>query len=297
MWIDDAEMYIVYSEKCLEYVAPFLPENPERVYRAYRLLKKKEGMKFIEPEACSEDDLKLVHKEKFINQIKSGDFFDPDSPSLPGIYDYARLAVGGAVKSMEIALTGEKAFSLMRPPGHHVGINGSALGATSMGFCYFNNIAVACMKALKHVEKVAILDIDCHHGNGTQEIFLGNPRVIFVSLHKYGFFYPGTGGISEDNCLNYPFRRPVGDEEYLRTLREALKKVEEFDPDLIAVSAGFDAHRDDPVGALRLSEEAYTKIGRMISEMERKTFAVLEGGYGRRFPECIQNFLCGLDHN
>ncbi|RJS87987.1 hypothetical protein CW704_01045 [Candidatus Bathyarchaeota archaeon] len=297
MWIDDAEMYIVYSEKCLEYVAPYLPENPERVYRAYRLLKKKEGMKFIEPEACSEDDLKLVHKEKFINQIKSGDFFDPDSPSLPGIYDYARLAVGGAVKSMEIALTGEKAFSLMRPPGHHVGINGSALGAVSMGFCYFNNIAVACMKALKHVEKVAILDIDCHHGNGTQEIFLGNPRVIFVSLHKYGFFYPGTGGISEGNCLNYPFRRPVGDEEYLRTLREALKKVEEFNPDLIAISAGFDAHRDDPVGALRLSEEAYTKIGHMISEMERKTFAVLEGGYGRRFPECIQNFLCGLDHN
>jgi len=289
-------MLIVYSQKCLEYVAPGFPESPERVYRAYKLLKKKR-MRFIEPEVCSENDLELVHSKNFINKIKSGDFFDPDSPSLPNIYDYARLAVGGAIKSMEIALTGEKTFSLMRPPGHHVGINGSALGASSMGFCYFNNIAVACMKALKHVEKVAILDIDCHHGNGTQEIFQGNPHVIFVSLHKYGFFYPGTGSVSEGNCLNYPFRRSVGDEEYLRTLREALKRIEEFDPDLIAISAGFDAHRDDPVSALRLSEEAYTKIGRMISEMRRKTFVVLEGGYGRRFPECVLNFLNGLNHH
>ena len=288
-------MHVVYSERCLEYVAPYLPETPERIYRAYRLLKK-EGLKFVEPEACSEDDLKLVHSEDFIEQIKLGDFFDPDSPSLPGIFQYARLSVGGAIKSMEIALTGEKAFSLMRPPGHHVGVNGRALGAASMGFCYFNNIAVACMKALRHVERIAILDIDCHHGNGTQEIFLGNPHVLFVSLHKYGAFYPGTGGFSKDNCLNYPFRDPVGDEEYLETLGEALKNVERFNPDLIAVSAGFDAHRDDPVGALMLSEEAYAEIGRMISRMKRNTFAVLEGGYGRLFPECVRNFLYGLGY-
>jgi len=288
-------MRVVYSERCLEYVAPYLPETPERVYRAYKLLKE-EGLKFIEPEACSENDLELVHSRDFIMQIKLGDFFDPDSPSLPDIYEYARLSVGGAIKSMEIALGGEKAFSLMRPPGHHVGVNGRALGAASMGFCYFNNIAVACMKALRRIERVAILDIDCHHGNGTQEIFLGNPHVIFVSLHKYGAFYPGTGGFSEGNCLNYPFRHPVGDREYLKTLREALEKIEEFNPDLIAVSAGFDAHRDDPIGALMLSEEAYTEIGRMISEMERDTFAVLEGGYGRFFPECIRNFLRGLGH-
>jgi len=287
-------MRVVYSEKCLEYVTPYHPENPERVYRAYRLLKK-EGFRFVKPEACSEDDLELVHNKSFIMQIKSGNFFDSDSPSLPDIYEYACLSAGAAVKSMEIALSGEKAFSLMRPPGHHVGVNGRALGAASMGFCYFNNIAVASMKALEYVERVAILDIDCHHGNGTQEIFLGNSHVMFVSLHKYGAFYPGTGSVSEDNCLNYPFTHPVGDEEYLRTLKEALKKIEEFDPDLIAVSAGFDAHRDDPVGALMLSEDAYTKIGHMISEMERKTFAVLEGGYGLYFPECVRNFLYGLD--
>ena len=288
-------MQVVYSERCLEYVAPHLPESPERIYRAYKLLRK-EGFRFIEPESCSPDDLELAHSKDFIRQIKLGDFFDPDSPSLPDIYEYARLSVGGAIKSMEIALTGEKAFSLMRPPGHHVGVRGKALGAVSMGFCYFNNIAVACMKALKYVDKIAILDIDCHHGNGTQEIFLGNPHVIFISLHKYGAFYPGTGGFSEDNCLNYPFRHSVGDEEYLQTLEEALKEIKRFNPDLIAVSAGFDAHRDDPVGALMLSEEAYTEIGQMISEMGRNTFAVLEGGYGHFFPECVLNFLCGLGY-
>jgi len=287
-------MRIVYSEKCLEYAAPYHPESPERVYRAHRLLKSK-GLKFTEPEASSEDDLKRVHNEEFIMRIRSGDFFDPDSPSLPEIYEYARLSVGGAVKSMEIALRGENAFSLMRPPGHHVGINGSALGAPSMGFCYFNNIAVSCMKALEEIDKIAIIDIDCHHGNGTQEIFLGNPNVIFISLHKYGAFYPGTGGFSEGNCLNYPFRNPVGDREYLRVLRKALKKIEDFDPDLIAVSAGFDAHRDDPVGALMLSEEAYKEIGRMIADLKRSVFAVLEGGYGRFFPECVWNFVHALD--
>jgi acetoin utilization deacetylase AcuC-like enzyme len=286
-------MYIVYSDRCLEYVAPRLPESPERVYRAYRLLKSK-GMKFVTAEACSEEDLRLVHSPELIERIRSGDFFDPDSPSLPGIYEYARLSAGGAIKSMEIALSGERAFSLMRPPGHHVGVNGAALGASTMGFCYFNNVAVACMKALERAERVAILDIDCHHGNGTQEIFQGHPRVLFVSLHKYGMFYPGTGGLSEGNCLNYPFRRPVGDEEYLETLKKALGKIEEFNPDLLAVSAGFDAHREDPVGALRLSEEAYLKIGRLIADLNRNTFAVLEGGYGRRFPECVWNFIKGL---
>jgi len=285
---------IVYSDKCLEYVSPGHPESPDRIYRAYSLLKK-EGFTFVEPEICSEEDLKLVHKEEYVMRIRSGDFFDPDTPSLPGIYDYARLSVGGAIKSMEIALEGEEAFSLMRPPGHHAGIRGAALGAPTLGFCYFNNIAIACMKALNRVRRIAILDIDCHHGNGTQEIFLGDPRVIYISLHRYGAFYPGTGGSSEDNCLNYTFRHSARDDEYLKTLRLALNRIEEFNPDLIAVSAGFDTHRADPVGALSLSEEAYFKIGRMISEIGSNVFAVLEGGYGPYFPQCIRNFLCGLE--
>lgn len=287
-------MYIVFSEKCLEYWSPGHPESPDRVYRAYKMLKG-EGFKFIQPEPCSEEDLLLVHSRSHVESIKSEFFFDPDTPAIPGIYEYAKLAVGSAIKSMEISLSGEKAFSLMRPPGHHAGINGRALNAPTLGFCYFNNIAIACKKALQRVSKVAIIDIDCHHGNGTQEIFLGEPRVLFVSLHRYGGVYPGTGDKSIENCLNYPFTHAVGDEEYIKVLGKSLREVEKFDPDLIAISAGFDAHKHDPICTLGLSTESYLIIGRMIAELNRRVFAVLEGGYGRDLPNCILNFLKGLE--
>lgn len=287
-------MHILYSEKCLDYGKAGHPESPERLYNTFNLLKER-GFKFIQPEPCTEEDLLLVHGNEFVETIKRGDFFDADTPSLPGIFDYARLSAGSAVKSMELSLEGENAFSLMRPPGHHVGHDGKALGAASLGFCYFNNVAIACRKALNYVDRVAIVDIDCHHGNGTQDIFLGNSRVLFVSLHRFGFFYPGTGRRSEENCLNYPLRYGIEESKYLKTLKTALGEVEKFAPNLIAISAGFDTYREDPVGGLGLSKEAYTAIGKMISKLNRKTFAVLEGGYGRDFPECVYNFLAGLE--
>ncbi|MEM2341304.1 MAG: histone deacetylase [Candidatus Bathyarchaeia archaeon] len=286
-------MYIVFSEKCLEYWEPGHPESPDRVYRAYKLLKEA-GFSFIEAEPCSEGDLLLVHSREYVEMIRKETFYDPDTPNLPGIYEYARLAAGSAIKSMEIALEGEKAFSLMRPPGHHVGVNGRALGAPSLGFCYFNNVAIACKRALRKVNRIAIIDIDCHHGNGTQEIFFGSSEVLFVSLHRYGGVYPGTGERSLKNCLNYPFTHPVGDKEYIKTLSSALKEIENFDPDLIAVSAGFDTYVYDPVCSLGLSIESYAAIGRMIAELNRNIFAVLEGGYGKDLPKCILNFLNGL---
>ncbi|MEM2915123.1 MAG: histone deacetylase, partial [Candidatus Bathyarchaeia archaeon] len=263
-------MYIVFSEKCLEYWEPGHPESPERVYNVYRLLREKE-FKFISAEPCAEEDLLLVHKRDFIEKIKNGAFYDSDTANLPGMYEYARLSAGAAIKSMRLALNGEKAFSLMRPPGHHAGINGRALGAPSLGFCYFNNIAIACKKALSEVKKVAIIDIDCHHGNGTQEIFFKEPRVLYVSLHRHGV-YPGTGGTSEGNCLNYPLRSHVGESEYLETLKSALKKVKQFNPNLTAVSAGFDTHKRDPVCGLGLSEEVYSVIGMLIARLKREIF-------------------------
>jgi acetoin utilization deacetylase AcuC-like enzyme len=286
-------MYIVFAEKCLEYWAPMHVEAPERVYRTRKLLEEK-GFRFLKPEPCSEEDLLLVHSKKLIEKIKSGKHLDADTPNLPGMYDYARLSAGAAVKGMEAALKGDVAFSLMRPPGHHTGVNGRALGASTQGFCYFNNVAVACRKALKRVEKAAIVDIDCHHGNGTQEIFLGDPAVLFVSLHRYGLVYPGTGESSEQNCLNYPFTHRAGDAEYLDALKHGLERVTKFDPDLIAVSAGFDTNRFDPMHMFDLTEDAYVQIGGMISELNRPTFCVLEGGYGPKMPKCIYNFLAGL---
>ncbi|MEM1585937.1 MAG: histone deacetylase [Candidatus Bathyarchaeia archaeon] len=287
-------MYILFSEKCLEYWSPGHPESPDRVYQTYKLLVER-NYKFVQPEPCGEEDLLLVHSKNYVESIKSESFFDPDTPALPGIYEYARLAAGSAIKSMEIALSGDLAFSLMRPPGHHAGVDGKALNAPTLGFCYFNNIAIACKKALQRVNKVAIIDIDCHHGNGTQEIFLGEPRVLFVSLHRFGGVYPGTGAKSIENCLNYPFIYAVGDDEYMRVLGKALEEVEKFDPDLIAVSAGFDTYKYDPVCSLGLSMEVYIRIGRAIAGLNRKTFAVLEGGYGRDMPRCVLNFLIGLE--
>lgn len=289
-------MRIVFSARCLEYGERGHPESPERVYNTYRLLRKR-GFEFIEPEPCGEDDLLLVHSRDLIERIRNGNLNDPDTPNIPRIYYYARLSAGGALKAMELAVDGEPAFSLMRPPGHHVGRNGRALGAPSLGFCYFNNIAIACAKAIDSlgVKRVAIIDIDCHHGNGTQEIFLGNERVLFISLHKFGFFYPGTGAVSEGNCLNYPLGWRTTENEYMRTLRSALREAEEFRPDLIAVSAGFDTYKFDPVGGLGLSEGAYETIGRMISSLGRKIFLVLEGGYSEGMPKCVYNLLSGLE--
>lgn len=287
-------MIIVFSEKCLNYWEPGHPESPQRVYTVYELLKEK-NFQFSQAEMCAEKDLMLTHDKTFVKKIKNRSFHDSDSANLPDIYDYARLSAGAAIQSTNLAIKGEKAFSLMRPPGHHAGTRGRALGASSLGFCYFNNIAIACKKALGRVRKVAIIDIDCHHGNGTQEIFFGESRVLYASIHRYGDVYPGTGARSEENCLNFPLRPDLKDSEYLQTLASALEEIEKFSPDLIGVSAGFDAHMGDPVCGLGLSVRTYHEIGVRISELGCRTFAVLEGGYGKEMPECVYNFLIGLE--
>jgi acetoin utilization deacetylase AcuC-like enzyme len=238
----------------------------------------------------------LAHDREHIARVKHGALHDVDTPNLPGIYEYSRLAVGSAIDAMETALNGQDTFSLMRPPGHHTGIYGPALGIASLGFCYFNNIAIACKKALdtRDVQRIALIDIDCHHGNGTQEIMLGENRVIVISLHRFGFFYPGTGGQSEGNCLNYPLNPQTAETEYLSTLATALNHVVQFNPDLIGISAGFDTYKGDPVGGLGLNIESYYKIGTRLKQLNKRMFIILEGGYGRDFPECVYQFLLGL---
>ena len=147
-----------------------------------------------------------VHDISYIKLLKKGLIEDEDTPAYPNIYEYARLAAGGAILAAKI-----NGFSLMRPPGHHVGRKGIALNAPIRGFCYLNNIAIA----VKYLEKsTLILDLDGHHGNGTQEIFLGDPNVIFISLHKYPL-YPRTGLYSEVNCYNYPL--DYGEEKYIKS--------------------------------------------------------------------------------
>ncbi len=276
-------MKIIFSEKCLEYGSWHI-EGPERVRRAYEILKER-GYEFLAPEPVSEEDLLKVHDAEYIRMLKEGSVADADTPAYENIYEYARLASGGAILAAKV-----KGFSLMRPPGHHAGIRGIALGASTRGFCYLNNIAVA----VKYLDRpTLILDIDGHHGNGTQEIFLGDEKVTYVSLHRYPH-YPGTGYTSEVNCLNFPLRADCGDEVYLKTLDEALSRVDVSKIEVVAVSAGFDAHAGD-LASLGLTEKCYREIGKRIASLNETTFFILEGGYsgeniGKDMDELLKSF-------
>jgi acetoin utilization deacetylase AcuC-like enzyme len=271
---------IVFSEKCLEYGSWHI-ESPQRVREAYEILKER-GYEFITPEPAREEDLLKVHDQEYIELLKRGAIEDPDTPAYENIYEYARLSAGAAILAAEI-----QGFSLMRPPGHHAGRYGIALGAYTKGFCYINNIAVA----VKHLDKpTLILDIDGHHGNGTQEIFHGDPKVVYVSLHRHPH-YPGTGAYSEANCLNFPLPADCGEAVYLKTLEEALRKVDMQKIEVIAVSAGFDAYAGD-LASLGLTEKTYKRIGEILASFEKPTFFVLEGGYvGENIGKCTDEML------
>lgn len=278
-------MKIIFSEKCLEYRSNFHIESPERVEKAYEILKEK-GYEFVEPEPASEQDILKVHTREHLERIKSGNFFDPDTPAYENIYEYARLAAGAAILAAK-----EKGFSLMRPPGHHAGKNGKALGASTLGFCYFNNIAIAVMALNK---PALILDIDGHHGNGTQEIFFQDSKVTYISIHRHPL-YPGTGTHSEKNCFNFPLPADVGEKKYLETLDLALSKVEDKNFEVIAISAGFDCHKGD-IASLGLNSKSFKKIGERIKNLGRPVFGVLEGGYiGENVGKDLHELLKGLE--
>ncbi len=281
-------MKIFSSKKCWEYGVTGHPESPERVKKTYEYLTKS-GFEIVEPIECKESDILLAHSKSLLEEVRSENFYEPDTPSIKGIYNYALLSAGSSVLCSEEAVKKEPSFSLMRPPGHHA--TKTQLG----GFCYFNNIAVAVRHLISCslACKVAILDIDCHHGNGTQDIFLGEESVLFISLHQVPL-YPGTGLISEKNCLNFPLPPGTGEEEYLNTLEKAIKEIQKFNPDIIAVSAGFDTYKKDPLTNMNLEKTSYKKIGELISGLGVPRFAVLEGGYSPDLPECIYNFILGF---
>jgi acetoin utilization deacetylase AcuC-like enzyme len=278
-------MNVVFSPQCLEFRSPGHPESPERVRKTYELLVQK-SYTFVEPTPCTEQDLLLVHSPELVTSVRNNDFYNWDSPNLPHIYEYATLSAGGAVTAMELSLSEGRSFSLMRPPGHHV--TRENLG----GFCYFNNIAIAVAKALSTLERVAILDFDCHHGNGTEAIFLGTPAVLYISWHQI-HIYPGTGHQSRLNCINYPLNAGADHTDFMVVLEKGLEKTRDFNPDLIAVSAGFDGYIGDPLSMLRFQQKTYQEIGEKIKSFELPSFAVLEGGYGGELPLCIHKFLEG----
>ncbi|OGS21299.1 MAG: hypothetical protein A2252_08525 [Elusimicrobia bacterium RIFOXYA2_FULL_39_19] len=281
-------MKIVTSKTCWEYRHDAHPESPERVKLVYEYLSDK-SFSFLEPKPCTETDLLTVHTKLMVDKVKTGNYADLDIPIIPRIYDYALLSAGGALLTANEAVRGNVSFCLTRPPGHH------ATRSHFGGFCYFNNIAIAVKSLLKEGKgKIAILDIDCHHGNGTQSIFQGKEDVLFVSLHQSPL-YPGSGLESVKNCINLPLPAGTQEKDYLLKLEEALIKIKDFKPAIIAVSAGFDTYKADPLTDILLDTFTYTKIASMIKELNLPRFALLEGGYSADLPECVYRFLLGFE--
>lgn len=280
-------MKVFYSRKLLEYSSPGHPESPSRIWNIYEALKDDTRYTFTEPHTATINDLLLVHDQSFIDSVRNNTFLDVDTPNIPKITEYALLSVGSAIDAAYAALEERHAFSLARPPGHHA--TRSSVG----GFCYFNNIAIAVAHTLSRVKKVAILDIDVHHGNGTQDIFLGNKNVLYCSLHQTPL-YPGTGLESEKNCYNYPLPPGIGGAQYIDILMKALMTVRQYAPHVLAVSVGFDTYKEDTLGGFQLDFEDYRTIGRKIQELGLPAFFVLEGGYSADIGRCAASFFDGV---
>jgi len=286
-----------YNERCLEHdTGERHPENPDRLRAIRRGLAKRHGVEYAEADPATRAEVVAVHDAEYVDELESfvadgGGSWDPDTVASEGTWDAALASAGLSQWAARSALDGadgrDTPFALGRPPGHH------AVPDDAMGFCFFNNASVAAQTVLDDgaADRVAIFDWDVHHGNGTQDVFYDRDDVFYASIHEEGL-YPDTGaldetgrGDGEGTTVNLPLAAGAGDADYLYAIDEAIAPaLERFDPDLLIVSAGFDAHRHDPISRMRVSSEGYAlmtdQLRSVTDDIGAATAYVLEGGYG-----------------
>ncbi len=289
---------LIYDPIYLEHQTGAHVENPQRLITTMSLLEQtglKDKLLLLPPRPASIEELSLVHAKEYISYVqncaqKGGGWLDPDTVISPASYEVALYAAGGVLQAVEVVMTNQadSAFALIRPPGHH------ATCWQAMGFCLFNNVAVAAKFALANfdnIKRILIVDFDVHHGNGTQDTFYADPSVLYFSTHQYPL-YPGTGrideigsGDGEGTTVNVPLLAGWGDDEYLQVFQEVLVPVaERYEPQLILVSAGYDAHWADTISLMQVSVTGFAGMVRVLKKLATKlclgrlVFA-LEGGY------------------
>ena len=285
-------MKVITDERCAGFSHPGHPECPERITQTLARLQSQDelSIEWVKPGEISDGQILRAHAPELLTRLQIPINFDADTPYYENIGVYARASAAAALDALKAARNGKPVFSLMRPPGHHATHN------QVMGFCYLNNIAIAALEAAATGNKrIAVFDFDVHHGNGTEDILLNRPGAAFFSVHQHPC-YPDTGVThAGDNCFNYPVEPGVSRETYRAALARALDDLKNFRPDLIAVSAGFDAYRHDPLVNGALEREDYHWLGRSLGAMGVPLFSLLEGGYSEDLPELILAYLKGVE--
>ena len=285
-------MTIITDPRCAEYSADGHPERPGRISETVEFLKGQEelALTWSEPLAAGDEAILRAHTRHHLEHLETPVDFDADTPAYPGIAGHARRSVGGALQALAAARAGRSALSLLRPPGHH------ARAEQAMGFCYLNSVAIAALEARAGgSQRVAVFDFDVHHGNGTEDIILDKPGLASISVHQFPA-YPGTGREHRGgNGFNFPVAPATPRREYRAILARGFAELRNFRPDLVAVSAGFDAFRGDPLAEGTLEAEDFYWIGETIRGLQVPAFSVLEGGYSAELPELILAYLRGLE--